>query len=65
LAAYVHLGDIIAHCLGQAQGFDSFAVRPRAEALEILEISPKEIDTLVLESDAALKQCTVLTRITL
>jgi putative nucleotidyltransferase with HDIG domain len=65
LAAYVHLGDIIAHCLGQAQGFESFAVRPRGEALEILEISPREIDTLVLESDAALKQCNVLTRITL
>ena len=46
LAAYVHLGDIIAHCLGQAQGYESFAVRTQAEALQILEISPKEIDDL-------------------
>ena len=62
LAAYVHLGDIIAHCLGLAQGFESFAVRPQPEALEILEISPKEIDTLVLETDAALDQCHGLLR---
>jgi putative nucleotidyltransferase with HDIG domain len=57
LAAYVHLGDIIAHCLGQAQGYHSFALHTRAEALEILEISPKEIDSLALETEAALKQC--------
>jgi putative nucleotidyltransferase with HDIG domain len=57
LAAYVHLGNIIAHCLGQSQGYESFAVRTRAEALQILEISPKEMDTLVLETDTALKQC--------
>ena len=63
LAAYVHLGDIIAHCLGQAQGYGSFALRPQAEALQILEISPKEIDTLVLETDTFLQQCPGLTRI--
>jgi putative nucleotidyltransferase with HDIG domain len=62
LAAYVHMGDIIAHCLGQAQGYESFAVRPKAEALEILEISPGEIDGLVLETDAALNQCNGLLR---
>jgi putative nucleotidyltransferase with HDIG domain len=62
LAACVHLGDIIAHCLGQAQGIESFAVRPQAEALEILEISPDEIDLLILETDAALNQCNALIR---
>jgi len=64
LAAYVHLGDIIAHCLGQAQGHQSFALRAQAGALHILEISPKEIDTLVLETDAALQQCPGITRLT-
>jgi putative nucleotidyltransferase with HDIG domain len=63
LAAYVHLGDIVAHCLGQAQGYESFAVRTSAEALQILEISPKEIETLVLATDAELKQCGVLNRV--
>jgi len=64
LAAYVHLGDIIAHCLGQAQGYESFALQTRAEALQILEISPKEMDTLILETDAALQQYPWITRTT-
>jgi putative nucleotidyltransferase with HDIG domain len=57
LAAYVHLGDIIAHCLGQAQGYESFAVRTWPEALQILEIGAGEIEPLVLETEAALQQC--------
>jgi putative nucleotidyltransferase with HDIG domain len=64
LAAYVHLGNIIAYCLGQAQKYESFAARTQAEALQILEISPKEMDTLVLETDTALKQCGGLIRTT-
>jgi putative nucleotidyltransferase with HDIG domain len=64
LAACVHLGDIIAHCLGQAHGYESFALHPRADALQILGISPNEIDTLVIETDAALQQYTGLNRIT-
>jgi putative nucleotidyltransferase with HDIG domain len=64
LAAYVHLGDLIAHCLGQAQGFDSFAVRTQSNALEILEISPKEMDSFILETDSALKECAGLIRTT-
>jgi len=64
LAAYVHLGDIIAYCLGQAQKYEFFAARTRAEALQILEVSPKEMDTLVLETDTALKQCGGLIRTT-
>jgi putative nucleotidyltransferase with HDIG domain len=61
-AAFVHLGDIIAHCLGQNQKYESFEERAQAEALQILEISPKEMDGLVLETDAALKQCGGFTR---
>ncbi len=57
LASYVHLGDIIAHCLGRAQGYESFALRAQADALQILEIAPKEIETFVLETNAALKEC--------
>jgi putative nucleotidyltransferase with HDIG domain len=61
LACYIHLGDLIAHCLGQAQGYESFAVHTRPEALQILEISPKEMESLVLDTDIALKQCNGLT----
>jgi putative nucleotidyltransferase with HDIG domain len=53
LASYVHLGDIIAHYLGHAEGYQSFAVRCQAEALEILEIRPREIEELILEAETA------------
>jgi len=56
LAAYVHLGDIIAHCLGQAQGHQSFAVRGHAKAMEMLEIVPREFESLILDADTALKE---------
>jgi putative nucleotidyltransferase with HDIG domain len=64
LASYIHLGDLIAHCLGQAQGYESFAVHARAEALQILEINPEDMDSLVLETDLALKQLNGLARAT-
>jgi HD-like signal output (HDOD) protein len=60
LAACVHLGDILAHCLGEAHGFDSFAVRARFEAFDILKIDPVKIDILLLEADSALKGCALL-----
>jgi putative nucleotidyltransferase with HDIG domain len=56
LAAYVHVGDIIAHCLGQAQGLQSFAVRAHPEAMELLEVGPRELEILIVEADAALKE---------
>jgi putative nucleotidyltransferase with HDIG domain len=64
LAAYVHLGDIIAHCLGLAEKFETFAPRTRPEALQILEISPEEMDPLVQETEDALQQAGGLVRTT-
>lgn len=64
LASYVHLGDIIAHCLALGQKYETFASRTRAESLQILEISPKEMDKLIMETDAALEQCGGLIRTT-
>jgi putative nucleotidyltransferase with HDIG domain len=55
LAAYIYVGDIIAHCLGQAGGLQSFAVRGRPEALEILEITPREMEGFMLEAEAELQ----------
>jgi putative nucleotidyltransferase with HDIG domain len=57
LAAYVHLGDILAHCLAQAKGFDAFAAEARPEAMQILGVRRAEIEPLLLEAEAALKQC--------
>jgi len=50
LAGYVYLADLIAHCLGQGQGYQSFAIRGRPEVLEMLEISPKEIEDFVIQT---------------
>jgi putative nucleotidyltransferase with HDIG domain len=50
LAGYVYLADLVAHCLGQGQGFQSFAIRGRPEVLEMLEISPKEMEGFVMQT---------------
>ena len=63
LAAYVHLGDIIAHCVEQDRPYEFYAPRAQPEALQILEISPKEMETVVLETNTALEECTGLIRI--
>jgi len=61
LAACVHLGDIIAHNMGHAQGFESFAIVPRAEALEILEVTPTDIDMFLMDTTLALEQLNIFT----
>jgi putative nucleotidyltransferase with HDIG domain len=55
LAACVYLADMIAHFMGHGHGLLAHAVRGRAEALEILEISPREIESFIIETDSALK----------
>ena len=56
LAACVHVSDVIAHCLGEAHGYQAFAVRVQGEALELLEITATELDGLTLESALAVKK---------
>jgi putative nucleotidyltransferase with HDIG domain len=56
LAAFVHLGDIMAHVLGYGHGHEAYAVRPRPEAMQSLEITPREIETFLLQAEAALQQ---------
>jgi putative nucleotidyltransferase with HDIG domain len=55
LAACVYVADMIAHFMGHGHGFQAHAVRGRGEALEILEITPREIESLIIETDTALK----------
>jgi hypothetical protein len=55
LAAHVHLGDLIAHSLGIGDGANSHAIVPCAEALTMLEITPKDLENLVLDTGIALK----------
>ena len=42
LAALVHLGDLLAYCIGHGYGYQAFAVRGRGEAFELLGLSPDE-----------------------
>jgi putative nucleotidyltransferase with HDIG domain len=56
LAAYVHLGDLIAHSLGIGDGANSHAVTPCPETLNMLEITPKDLENLILDTGTALKE---------
>jgi putative nucleotidyltransferase with HDIG domain len=42
LAALVHLGDLLAYCIGQGYGYQAFAVRGRREAFDLLRLSPED-----------------------
>ena len=50
LAALVYTGDLVAHMIGYCHGHQSFAVRGRADALEILEITTTDIELLSLKT---------------
>jgi putative nucleotidyltransferase with HDIG domain len=56
LASVVHLADIIAHYLGRAQGFDSYAIQTEADALEILGLNSLDLEPLVLDADHGLNE---------
>jgi len=60
LAAFVHLGDVIAHLMGFGFGHAAYAVRPQPEALRILELTQRDIEALVLEADAAIRKASWL-----
>jgi len=63
LAAYLHVGDMVAHIMGQSEGFLAYAVRSCPEALQALEISPKEIENVVLKTESALKEADCYSRV--
>ena len=56
LAAFVHLGDMMAHMLGYGHGHEAYAVRPRPSAMQSLEITPREMESFLLQTEAALTQ---------
>jgi HD-like signal output (HDOD) protein len=55
LAAYVHLGDFMAHAMGIGDGTNSRPSVPSAEALNMLEITSSDMETLILDTGTALK----------
>ena len=48
LASYVYLGNMIAHFIGHGYGHQSFALRGRAEALQILSLDPADLPHLMI-----------------
>ncbi|MFM1945175.1 MAG: hypothetical protein RI897_4157 [Verrucomicrobiota bacterium] len=50
LAAYVYLSNLIAHFLGHSYGHQALAMRGRAEALEILGLSPETLPHYMIET---------------
>jgi putative nucleotidyltransferase with HDIG domain len=49
-AAYVYLGNMIAHFMGYSYGHGAFAFRGRAEALEILGLRPDELPQYMINT---------------
>ena len=50
LAALVYLGNLIAHFLGHSYGHQALALRGRAEALELLDLSPDSLPHHMMET---------------
>lgn len=55
LAACANLGDLLTHFLGFGHGHQSFAVRARREVLDLLQLTPPDLDALLLETEAAVR----------
>ena len=56
LAAYVHLGDVLAHLLGHGYGHQAYAVRSRAEALDILKITAQDVEQLLIKTASRVEE---------
>ncbi len=63
LAACVYVSDMVAHLLGLGLGYQAYAVEGRPEALRILEIAPRELESLVIEANTALERTEWATQI--
>jgi putative nucleotidyltransferase with HDIG domain len=50
LAAYVYVGNMIAHFMGHGYGRLAFALRGRSEALRILNLTPESIPQFMIEA---------------
>jgi len=60
LTAGVHLADMLAHLLGHGYGHHAYAVRARTESLALLEFTAKDVEQLVIKTQAALESSRLL-----
>ncbi len=50
LASFVYLGNLIAHFMGHGYGHQAFALRGRAEALDLLGLSPDSLPRYMIKT---------------
>lgn len=50
LAAYIHLGDVLAHWLGHGYGHQAYALRCRTEALDILSVTATDLEQFLIKT---------------
>jgi len=56
LAALVHLADVMAHAIGFGCGSEVSTLGPEPEALQILELTLKDIEAAMTEAESAVKK---------
>ena len=62
LASLVYLGNLLAYLIGQGYGLYAFALRQRAEAMDILELDPGELPRLMMRTIEELEAVEALLR---
>jgi putative nucleotidyltransferase with HDIG domain len=55
LCACVYLGNMIAHLLGHSHGHQAYAVRAGGQTLELLQLTQKEVEHLLIQTSTALQ----------
>ena len=62
LAAYVYLGNMIAYFMGYGYGHQAFALRGRAEALDIAGVKPEALPDFMIQTFEKLQTIEALVR---
>ncbi len=65
LAAYVYLGNMIAYFMGFGYGHHAFAVRGRADALDVLGLKPTDLPEFMIQAFEKLQMVETLVKVKL
>ncbi len=65
LSAYVYLGNMIAYFMGFGYGHHAFAVRGRADALDVLDLKPTDLPEFMIQAFEKLQMVETLVKIRL
>ena len=63
LAAQVSLADMVAHFMGFGYGYESFALRGRAEALDLAGLTPQDLPRYMIQTYEQLETLRLLLRL--